>query len=42
MNNESERAAFEAWGNETFNYGFRPETWCDGSEVIEPQSKEGS
>ncbi|KWK75752.1 hypothetical protein [Burkholderia ubonensis] len=32
-----ERAAFEAWGNETFNYGFRPDTWCDGSEVIEPQ-----
>ncbi|KVH64435.1 hypothetical protein WS89_03900 [Burkholderia sp. MSMB1072] len=32
-----ERAAFEAWGNETFNYGFRPETWCDGTAVIEPQ-----
>jgi hypothetical protein len=29
-----EREAFEAWGNETFNYGFQPETWCDGSGPV--------
>jgi hypothetical protein len=29
-----EREAFEAWGNETFNYGFQPETWCDGAGPV--------
>jgi len=24
---QDERAAFEAWGKNTFNYGFKPETW---------------
>jgi hypothetical protein len=33
------RAAFEAWGNETFNYGFQPETWKEGTGPVasEPQ-----
>ncbi len=26
-----ERAAFEAWGAEYFNYGFRPQTWVEQS-----------
>jgi hypothetical protein len=29
-----EREAFEAWGNETFNYGFQPETWDDGAGPV--------
>ncbi|GJH00231.1 hypothetical protein [Paraburkholderia terrae] len=33
-----EREAFEAWGNETFNYGFHPETWVEDHVVpSEPQ-----
>lgn len=30
---DDERAAFEAWGNETFNYGFQPDTWDAGEEL---------
>jgi hypothetical protein len=31
---DDERAAFEAWGSETFNYGFHPETWDDGAGPV--------
>lgn len=31
---QDERTEFEAWGNETFNYGFQPQTWDDGAGPV--------